>query len=222
MITGSTRPHLFVTFVAPETSLQDEIKNEFVDTSPPVTMGRLGKLCWKWFLLAGLLFSQQAAEHFRCVLPFADPWLGGPGVSETSVDSPGLGRRMWSCIRSSWSSVSNPSVSPSSLPAKPFCSCTSWAACGCQLSQDGGGILIVSCCLWDWNASWIKANFGVWSIKCQIWKRTYLRLLCCRRGGHPRPRGRERKKEIGERKEPISSSMYQAISPYTHVSSLFS
>lgn len=39
-------------------------------------------------------------------------------------------------------------------------------------------ILIVSCCLWDRAASWIRANFGVQSIKCQILKTACLRSLC--------------------------------------------
>lgn len=162
----------------------------------PVGLGMLRPM---WFWLDGFLFPQQAAGHVQCVLPFADPCLEASGVSEASVDSTVLDKRMWSHIRVSWSSVSNPTMPPSSPPGRPFCSSTSPAACGRQLSQDGDGILIVSCCLWDTNTSWIKANFGVWSIKCQIWKRTCLRLLCCRKEGHPRPRGREGKKEMGER-----------------------
>lgn len=39
-------------------------------------------------------------------------------------------------------------------------------------------ILIVSSCLWDRTASWIRANFGVQSIKCQILKTARLRSLC--------------------------------------------
>lgn len=56
-------------------------------------------------------------------------------------------------------------------------------------------LLIVSCCLWDRNASWVRANFGVESTKCQLLKIACLSSLCYTKEGQPWPRGKEGKKE---------------------------